>query len=154
MSDEQPDRMSVLQTATWDEIEAIVWVDKQKDKPLIMQLRDNLKEWSEIAKDRLRSIENLQAEALHQPDEWWKPLWRLARAVANAPHGTSFKLSAEKAIKETEALCASTPKRGSGDRAGFIKALDVIREDVAERHLVSGKPQIYEALKIIASYKG
>lgn len=48
-----------------------------------------------------------------QPVDWWKPLWRLARAVANAPHGTSFKLSAEEAIKETEALCAAAPKRES-----------------------------------------
>lgn len=59
---QQPDRMSVLQTANWSEIDAITWDDKTKDKPIIMQIRDNLREWSDIAKDRLLSIEKFQAE--------------------------------------------------------------------------------------------
>jgi hypothetical protein len=46
-----------------------------------------------------------------QPDEWWKKLWIFAQAVANAPHGTSFKLTAQEVIKEMEELCRSIPSR-------------------------------------------
>ncbi len=54
-------RMEVLRTATLAEIKALSWDDMSKDKPYIMQLRDNLKEWSAIAKDREKSIEALMA---------------------------------------------------------------------------------------------
>lgn len=84
-------------------------------------------DWFKLANQRFKT---------EQPVEWWKPLWRLALAVANAPHGTSFKLSAEEIIKETEALCRTMPKRESvneDDLAAFLSINNYIYNEDADR---------------------
>lgn len=59
---EQPDRMMIFKSMTGEELDAITWDDRSQDKPLIMQLRDNLSEWADIAKDRQKSIDKFVAE--------------------------------------------------------------------------------------------